>query len=226
MSDSRSTTRRSTSPWVVAASFAAGALIVAMGFLVFGVLGGDDPDTPPVTTQPTGTTEPTTTTQPTGTTTTEPTTTTPPSAAGLPEAAMEMVDQIRAAAEAEDLETLADLALQGAFTASFGAEVTTTDELVELWETMGRDEVVDAIRGLISLPNWYETESRDSEGEVIAIYVTPRFMHEPSNAENRRLLEDALGADYVEASVGDGQYLGWRLGVTADGNWQFFVSGD
>lgn len=104
--------------------------------------------------------------------------------------------------------------------------MTSADELVAFWGEVGRQEVLGAIRGLIGLPNWYETESRDSAGEVVAIFVTPRFMHELSNAENRRLLEEALGADYVESSVGDGQYLGWRLGVTEDGDWQFFVSGD
>lgn len=219
MSHSRSTTRRSPSPWVIAvASFVAGALVVAGGFSVFGVPGAG---TTTATTQPTASTQLTSTTQPD-----EPEATTPGLDARIPEAAGEMIDQIRSAVDAEDLDTLADLALDGVFTASFGREVTSADELVAFWEETGRDEVLDAIRGLVSLPNWYETESRDSEGDVVAIFVTPRFMHEPSNAENRRLLEEALGADYVESSIGDGQYLGWRLGVTADGDWQFFVSGD
>lgn len=28
------------------------------------------------------------------------------------------------------------------------------------------------------------------------------------------------------AGVADGQWLGWRLGITAEGDWQFFISGD
>jgi hypothetical protein len=30
----------------------------------------------------------------------------------------------------------------------------------------------------------------------------------------------------VDAAVADGQYLGWRAGISADGAWRFFVSGD
>ena len=145
---------------------------------------------------------------------------------GLPDRASAMVDQIRDAAEAGDLDTLAEIALDGAFTASFGSELTTAGELVAFWEEIGREEVLDTILALIGLSDWYETEARDGEDQVVAIFVTPRFMHEPANAENRRLLEEALGVEYVESAVADGQYLGWRLGVTEDGDWQFFVAGD
>jgi hypothetical protein len=147
---------------------------------------------------------------------------------GIPEAALETAEAIAAAAQVGDLNALAELALQGdmPFTASFGADVTTPAELVELWEQIGTQEVLDAIIGLVGLPDWYETAAQNADGEVVAIFVTPRFMHEPSNAENRRLVEGALGADYVDRAVADGQYLGWRLGITADGDWRFFVSGD
>lgn len=79
----------------------------------------------------TTTTQPTATTQPTDTETTsaiQPTSTTQPeetepiapeSDAGIPEAADEMVDQIRSAAEAGDLDTLADLALEGRLHSEF-----------------------------------------------------------------------------------------------------------
>ena len=299
MSDSRSTTRNSTSPWAIAvASFLVGGLVIAGGLFFF--RGGDTVTDTTTTTQAAATTQPTST-QPEEAgpsygeeppavwdvvaaeegsvveLVAEPASTevvvalpfdsrdlestgrialadgvlwreivtpdgptgwvaasvlgesgedAPETDAGIPEAAAEMVDEIRSAVEAEDLDTLAGLALDGAFTASFGSEIATVEELVALWEEIGRAEVLESIRGLISLPDWYETEARDSDGEVVAIYVTPRFMHEPSNPENRRALEEALGSDYVESSVADGQYLGWRLGVTADGDWQFFVAGD
>lgn len=145
---------------------------------------------------------------------------------GVPAETQAMIDEIRSAAEAGDLERLATLALDGPFTASFGQEVSTPDELMTLWEDAGRDEVLNAILGLIDLPDWYETEAQNEAGDAFAIFVTPRFMHEPANEENRRLLEEALGADYVESAVADGQYLGWRLGITETGNWQFLVAGD
>jgi hypothetical protein len=147
---------------------------------------------------------------------------------GIPAPALSMAERIVAAVQAEDLEALAVLAFEGdsTFTATFGGEVTNPTELVALWEQMGAEEIFAAINGLVGLPNWYETASQNADGATVAIFVTPRFMHEPSNAENRRLLEEALGFDYVESSVADGQYLGWRMGITAEGDWKFLVSGD
>jgi hypothetical protein len=147
---------------------------------------------------------------------------------GIPAPAESMAERIVAAVQAEDLEALAVLAFEGGstFTASFGDEVTNPAELVAVWELIGRDEVFTAINALVGLPNWYETAAQSADGRTVAIFVTPRFMHEPSNAENRRLLEDAFGFDYVDSSVADGQYLGWRMGITAEGEWQFLVSGD
>jgi hypothetical protein len=147
---------------------------------------------------------------------------------GIPAPAESMAERIVAAVQAEDLEALAVLAFEGGstFTASFGDEVTNPAELVAVWELIGRDEVFTAINALVGLPNWYETAAQSTDGRTVAIFVTPRFMHEPSNAENRRLLEDAFGFDYVDSSVADGQYLGWRMGITAEGEWQFLVSGD
>ncbi|HSJ28015.1 MAG TPA: hypothetical protein VLB67_07365 [Acidimicrobiia bacterium] len=146
----------------------------------------------------------------------------------IPAEALSTANAIAAAARDGDLETLAEIAMEGdmPFTATFGDEVTSPAELVSLWESIGEDEVIAAILGLVGLPDWYETAAQTAGGDVVAIFVTPRFMHEPSNAENRRLVEEALGADYVERAVADGQYLGWRLGITADGDWRFFVSGD
>ncbi len=147
---------------------------------------------------------------------------------GIPALAQSMAERILAAVQAEDLEALSVLAFEGGstFTASFGDEVTNPAELVMLWELIGRDEVFGAVNALIGLPNWYETAGQTPDGRIVAIFVTPRFMHEPSNAENRRLLEEAFGFDYVEASVADGQYLGWRMGINAEGAWQFLVTGD
>jgi hypothetical protein len=135
-----------------------------------------------------------------------------------------------------DLDGLARFALQGpvtqprgtpgpGFTASFDEEVSTPEELVALWERIGRDEVLRNLTALVHLPDWYRTMSTDAAGEPVPIYVTPRFMHEPTEA-NRRVLEARLGAEAVAAGIADGQWLGWRLGITAEGDWQFFVTGD
>lgn len=146
---------------------------------------------------------------------------------GLPAPAMTTAREIFVLARRGDLESLAGRALDGdtPFTASFGEEVTTVPELVELWEQIGRDEVLRAMLALVQLPDWYDTAANDAAGEHVAIFVTPRFMHEPTPA-NRAALEQRLGAAQVEASIADGQWLGWRLGITAEGDWQFFVTGD
>jgi hypothetical protein len=130
-------------------------------------------------------------------------------------------------AQREDLDSLARLALDGdtPFTASFGQDVSTPTELVALWERVGRDEVLDHLTALVQLPAWYETVGQLPDGQAVSIHVTPRFMHEPTPA-NRSILEAQLGAEAVEAGIADGQWLGWRLGITAAGDWQFFVSGD
>jgi hypothetical protein len=146
---------------------------------------------------------------------------------GLPPGATMTAREIFVHAQRGDLTALAGLALDGGttFTASFGDGVATVPELVALWEQIGRDEVLRAMLALVALPDWYETAATDAAGQPVAILVTPRFMHEPT-AANRAVLEQRLGAAEVEASLADGQWLGWRLGITAEGDWQFFVTGD
>ncbi len=34
------------------------------------------------------------------------------------------------------------------------------------------------------------------------------------------------GSKRLADVTADGQYLGWRVGITADGTWRFFVQGD
>jgi hypothetical protein len=155
--------------------------------------------------------------------------------ADLPEQTRYVAREIATMAEADDLDGLARLALQGpveqprgtpgmGFTASFDQEVSTPEELVALWEEIGRDEVLETLIALVDLPDWYPATGSDVADEPITIYVTPRFMHEPTPG-NRALLEEQLGADVVEASISDCQWLGWRLGITAEGEWLFFVTG-
>jgi len=156
--------------------------------------------------------------------------------ASIPAPARYVAREIASMADEGDLDGLARFALQGpvtqprgtpgpGFTAAFDEEVSTPEELVALWERIGRDEVLRNLTALVHLPDWYRTMSVDAAGEPVAIYVTPRFMHEPTE-ENRLVLEERLGAEEVAAGIADGQWLGWRLGITAEGDWQFFVTGD
>lgn len=156
-----------------------------------------------------------------------PTTEVPAPEVGATPAVAEMVDRIEAAARAGDWDVLAALAMEGdtPFWGVIDVEMTEA-ELAAHWRTDATTEpLADLLLGLLAVPDWYETTATAADGTDVAIHVTPRFMYEPT-AESRAALEAELGAEYVEAHVADGQYLGYRLGITADGDWRFFVTGD
>jgi hypothetical protein len=44
--------------------------------------------------------------------------------------------------------------------------------------------------------------------------------------EERGALEEVYGAEDVRGWIEVGAYLGWRIGITADGEWIFLVAGD
>jgi hypothetical protein len=141
----------------------------------------------------------------------------------LPGPARDVAREIDRLAAEQDLQALAVLALRGdGFTASFGEEVTTPEQLVGLWERTGRHEVLRWIRLLVSLPDWH---AQDVGGTGTILHITPRLAHEQT-AATRSELEQRAGAAEVDARLLDGQWLGWRLGITADGDWRFLVQGD
>lgn len=150
-----------------------------------------------------------------------------PATADLPAPVADMVASIEVLAVAGDWDRLAELALEGdaPFTAAFDV-VMTAEELAAHWRAAAAEQpLADILRGLLGLPEWWTTTGTDAAGAEVDVFVTPRFMHEPT-AANRAELERAIGAERVSASIADGQYLGWRLGISADGDWRFFVAGD
>ncbi|MGH3441696.1 MAG: hypothetical protein ACRDUY_06570 [Nitriliruptorales bacterium] len=54
----------------------------------------------------------------------------------------------------------------------------------------------------------------------------PRAQSEDATDADRQDLYDLFGEETVDGWYADGMYLGWRLGITAEGDWQFFVAGD
>jgi hypothetical protein len=142
----------------------------------------------------------------------------------LPLPVLAMTDQIRDAAGRQDWDRLAELALAGdaPFTAVFDVEMTHA-ELAAHWRAEAARQPLDQILlKLIGMSEWYE---RAPTGDEPVLHISPAFMHEPT-AANRAALDQAFGAELVESWIADGQYLGWRLGITADGDWTFFVAGD
>ena len=190
---------------------------------------GTEPSTTqpsPTTTAPATTTSPPTTYPPTTTTTQAPSTT-EPEAVVPSEEAQATLDQIEALAEAGDLQGLAELALTGEvlFTASFGQEFTDAAELAAFWAEIEAPSIPDVIVGLLDA-GYHQTLATYPDGTQVPIFVTPAVMGEESTAEDRERLESIFGTETVTRWFGDGMYLGWRMGVDADGNWRFLVIGD
>jgi hypothetical protein len=156
----------------------------------------------------------------------------PPADVSTPEpgatpAVAETAERIGTAARSGDWDALAGLAMEGdtPFWGVIDVEMSE-DELAAYWRSQADQQALaDLLLGLLAVPDWYETTATAADGSDVPIHVTPRFMHEPT-AESRAALEAALGAEYVEANLADGQYLGYRLGISADGDWRFFVTGD
>lgn len=201
--------------------------------MVLAACGGGDQGTEasttrpsPTTTAPATTTPPTTTIPPTTTTTQAPSAT-EPEAVVPSEEAQGTLDQIEALAEEGDLEGLAELALTGEvlFTASFGQEFTDAEDLADFWAEVEGPSIPDVILGLLDA-GYHQTLATYPDGTQVPIFVTPAVMGEGSTAEDRERLESIFGTETVTRWFGDGMYLGWRMGVDADGNWRFLVIGD
>jgi hypothetical protein len=150
--------------------------------------------------------------------------------ADLPDHTAATAAAIRDAAEAGDLQRLAELALEHdqGFTPSFGDDIDDVEGLVAFWTQLEESEaagVTGPLAALAAMPDWHRLEDSGREDLDTDLYVSPAFMHDPTDT-NRAALEEALGSAYVDASMADGQYLGWRLGIDEEGRWRFFVSGD
>lgn len=143
---------------------------------------------------------------------------TPPGAQdGLPEAVAAKRDAIVDAAVACDIDGLVALTSAAGFTASFGA-----DEATAVWtaaEARG-EPVLEALVAHLALP--YRTSPEGT-------YTWPSAFG-PAWSTLSAAEMDALRELYTQEQLDsfaqfDG-YIGWRIGITAEGEWTFFVSGD
>ena len=146
---------------------------------------------------------------------------TEPSRQDLPEPVAKMRRSIVAAATACDFERLADLARAGSFTHSFGAD----GDPAGFWRRAEDDgEPLAALVHFLNQP----FGSRPA-GDVVQ-YLWPRAYGYGSwgdvPAEARDELRPIYGtADFMRFER-FGSYNGYRIGITAGGDWVFFVSGD
>jgi len=124
-------------------------------------------------------------------------------------------DALLAAARATDWDAIAALIpTEGLFTFSYGTET----DAVAYYESLEEDVaalIVELLEGDFA-----------QLGEIVvwpALHARTPFT---LDAQERAELVVRYGADEVDAWERGGAYLGWRLGITDEGDWLFLVSGD
>lgn len=142
---------------------------------------------------------------------------------GLPDAVAATRRAIAGAARACDYERLADLADAGnrQFSFTFGA----ADDPAEHWR-QGEEENQQPLRFLVEL---LATPYRAALDEPAA-YLWPSAYGYPSWADvpeaDRQALKPLYGEEEFSAFESVGSYIGYRIGISPDGEWLFFVAGD
>lgn len=140
-----------------------------------------------------------------------------PAQPGLPEAVATIRDAIAAAAVACDYDRLQELALEGSggFTASYGAETSAAD----FWR--GEEE-----RGGRPLARLVQVLATPFGRNEAGLYAWPSAYTDQPTEEQWNALEGIYTHDEIASFKELGSYLGYRVGITPGGDWQFFVAGD
>lgn len=135
----------------------------------------------------------------------------------LPDAVAAMRDQIAAAAVSCDYDRLQELALQGSggFTASYGAETSAAD----FWR--GEEE-----RGGKPLARLVQVLATPFGRNEAGFYAWPSAYTDTPTEAQWQALEGIYSHDEIASFKELGSYLGYRVGITPAGDWQFFVAGD
>jgi hypothetical protein len=134
----------------------------------------------------------------------------------LPDAVAEVRQRIADAAVACDYDALQAIALeQDGFTFSYGAETSAADHWAGL-EERGEDPLRTLVQ-LLSLP-----VTRNEAGA----YAWPSAYTESPTEEDWAALEGIYSDEEIASFRAAGSYLGYRVGITPEGDWQFFVAGD
>jgi len=145
----------------------------------------------------------------------------PPHQEGLPAPVAETRRAVAAAAIACDYDTLEALA---------GPELTTSFggggfDNIPRWEEEGTYPALQLLVELFETP----FATQDFE-DVPRYYVWPSaFVYdtwEEIPAADLEALLTVYTQEELDEIAGFGSYAGWRIGITDDGQWQFFVAGD
>lgn len=147
--------------------------------------------------------------------------TTTSSAEGLPGPVAETRSAILAAAESGEYEPLRDVVDSKSFLSDFG--FGDEPDPVGRWEQMG-PKPLETMGTLLRMPH---AVRETNEG---TLYEWPQFNADSSaadvSADERELLLTIMTEDELtNALLPEYGYTGPRLGILADGDWWFFVSG-
>ena len=140
-----------------------------------------------------------------------------PAQDGLPAAVATLRDRIAAAAVACDYDALQELALEGGtgFTASYGSETSAAD----FWR--GEEE-----RGGKPLAKLVQILATPFGRNEAGFYAWPSAYTDRPTEAQWQSLEGIYSHDEIASFKELGSYLGYRVGITPAGDWQFFVAGD
>jgi hypothetical protein len=168
--------------------------------------------------------------QPTAVPTVEPTESEPvaeepvvePDHSGLPPAVSQRRDAIRAAARAGDLDALAAQADPDEFSYSFGED----GDPVGFW----RREIangIDVMGQLLAVTDLPSAQVQSEGGPEITTWPWVHDVpYERLSSAELVMLEDALGSQVMDTYRDTGQYLGYRVGIRANGSFIYFIAGD
>jgi hypothetical protein len=140
----------------------------------------------------------------------------PPADTALPPAVAATRESILEAAAAGDVGRLADLALagSGSFTYSFGGNnPPTREELLEAWQD---PELLQTMVTLLDLPHT----------EQDGIFAWPSAFSSNPTDEDWAAVEVLYSEEEIAQMKQFGGYIGYRIGITEQGDWIFFVAGD
>ncbi|MGH9182409.1 MAG: hypothetical protein ACRDZ9_01060 [Acidimicrobiales bacterium] len=143
---------------------------------------------------------------------------------GLPQAVVATRSQIVAAATACDFEALADLGGAGAsgLTFSFGG----ADDPAAFWRAQeARGD--QPLRHLVELLN-RPFATRELPGTTQYLWPSAYAFEswEAVPEADREALKPLYGEEDLADFASFGGYIGYRVGITAAGDWAFFVAGD
>jgi hypothetical protein len=145
-----------------------------------------------------------------------------PPQSGLPEAVAHKRHAIWKAAKRTDYAAVAELVDPKGFEYTFGGPVE--DGPGEYWRRIDRttkERPLPTLAAILELPYVHQPEHK--------LYVWPfAFTRQAStlSPEEKEQLAEAIGDDALKLYEQLGNYLGYRAGIDADGDWVFYVAGD